>query len=194
MHWWFFLTGLRMIGSLQPNSVVLDPIWPHWPICTMNIFSTSKPISGATLLNCKCDSSNFCKIPWGHLFATGQALNLVRESGGSWWTNTKITNPAQEEIYFQLAKSTQNLVVVGDDDQAMYRFRGGSVECMVTFDHACEVFLGVPRANVARYTLVDNFRSHPSIVEFVNDYIGGFPVNECSECEGTETGNQTAAS
>ena len=86
------------------------------------------------------------------------------------------TNPAQEEIYFQLAKSTQNLVVVGDDDQAMYRFRGGSVECMVTFDHACEVFLGVPRANVARYTLVDNFRSHPSIVEFVNDYIGGFPV------------------
>ena len=46
------------------------------------------------------------------------------------------TNPVQEEIYFQLATFTRNLVVVGDDDQAMYRFRGGSVECMVTFDQA----------------------------------------------------------
>ena len=86
------------------------------------------------------------------------------------------TNPVQEEIYFQLAKSSRNLVVVGDDDQAMYRFRGGSVECMVTFDQACEVFLGVQKTSVSRYTLVDNFRSHPSIVKFVNDYINGFPV------------------
>ena len=47
----------------------------------------------------------------------------------------------QEAIYFELAKSApHNLLVVGDDDQAMYRFRGGSVECMVTFDQDFERF------------------------------------------------------
>lgn len=83
----------------------------------------------------------------------------------------------QEEIYFELAKrAPHNLVVVGDDDQAMYRFRGGSVECMVTFDDACHIFLGVPQATIAHYPLVDNFRSHPDIVTFFDDYIRAFPV------------------
>jgi len=87
------------------------------------------------------------------------------------------TNPVQEEIYFELAKrEDHNLVVVGDDDQAMYRFRGGSVECMVTFDDACQVFLGLPKATVARYPLVDNFRSHANIVSFFDEYIRSFPV------------------
>ena len=46
------------------------------------------------------------------------------------------TNPIQEDIYFHLAKQT-NICVVGDDDQALYRFRGASVECMVNFDAEC---------------------------------------------------------
>ena len=49
------------------------------------------------------------------------------------------TNPIQEKIYLQLARrSPHNLCVVGDDDQALYRFRGGTVECMVNFDQACQ--------------------------------------------------------
>ena len=87
------------------------------------------------------------------------------------------TNPIQEAIYFSLARSSpHNLVVVGDDDQAMYRFRGGAVECMVTFDDACQVYLGIPRNQVAQYPLADNFRSHSGIVQFFGDYIGAFPV------------------
>ena len=31
-----------------------------------------------------------------------------------------------------------NITVVGDDDQALYRFRGGTVTCMVNFDQACK--------------------------------------------------------
>jgi ATP-dependent DNA helicase UvrD/PcrA len=86
------------------------------------------------------------------------------------------TNLIQEEIYLTLAhQPTGNIVVVGDDDQAMYRFRGGSVECMVTFDQACRVYLGVPPSGVSRYPLVDNFRSHPDIVSFCNAYITAFP-------------------
>jgi DNA helicase-2/ATP-dependent DNA helicase PcrA len=87
------------------------------------------------------------------------------------------TNPMQEEIYFRLAAyATHNLLVVGDDDQAMYRFRGGSVECMVTFDQACHAFLGLAPASVNRYSLVDNFRSHSAIVDFFNHYITAFPL------------------
>lgn len=86
------------------------------------------------------------------------------------------TNLIQEAIYFELAKrSPYNLMVVGDDDQAMYRFRGGSVECMVSFDDACQTFLGVPPSTVAKYPLVGNFRSHSEIVSFCNDYLTAFP-------------------
>jgi DNA helicase-2/ATP-dependent DNA helicase PcrA len=86
------------------------------------------------------------------------------------------TNLMQEAIYLTLAsRSPHNVVVVGDDDQAMYRFRGGSVECMVTFDEACRAYLGVPLAQVIKYPLVDNFRSHPDVVTFCNRYIDAFP-------------------
>lgn len=85
------------------------------------------------------------------------------------------TNLVQEAIYFELAKrEPHNLVIVGDDDQAMYRFRGGSVECMVTFDTACAQFLNVN--SIALYPLVGNFRSHKSIVEFCNAYVDAFPA------------------
>lgn len=87
------------------------------------------------------------------------------------------TNPIQEEIYFRLAARTPyNLVVVGDDDQAMYRYRGGSVECMVTFNKACQVFLNINPTAVAPYPLATNFRSHPDVVEFCNQYVTAFPV------------------
>ena len=86
------------------------------------------------------------------------------------------TNRIQEQIYLTLASRRPfNIVVVGDDDQAMYRFRGGSVECMVTFDHACHTYLSLDTKSVRRYPLVANFRSHPEIVSFCNDYITAFP-------------------
>ena len=84
------------------------------------------------------------------------------------------TNLMQESIYVELAKrAPHNITVVGDDDQAMYRFRGGSVECMVTFDEACAQFLGTK--TIAKYPLVGNFRSHPQIVEFCDAYLTSFP-------------------
>jgi DNA helicase-2/ATP-dependent DNA helicase PcrA len=87
------------------------------------------------------------------------------------------TNLIQEEIDLTLAnRAPHNVVIVGDDDQALYRFRGGSVECMVTFDQACRAYLGVLPGNVARYPLVSNFRSHADIVSFCNSYITAFPA------------------
>ena len=134
--------------------------------------------------NYRCDFSqlqarflSFLQTSLGQSFRDGDGTAINQ---GIQWVlvdEYQDTNPMQEGIYFELAKrKPYNLVVVGDDDQAMYRFRGGSVECMVTFDDACEVFLGVPKAQVARYPLVDNFRSHKDIVTFFDDYIRAFPV------------------
>ena len=82
------------------------------------------------------------------------------------------TNPLQERIYLALAgRSPHNLTVVGDDDQALYRFRGGTVAGMVNFDKACNAGFGVSPTPVQ---LVDNYRSHSNIVGFFNAYIDSF--------------------
>jgi DNA helicase-2/ATP-dependent DNA helicase PcrA len=132
----------------------------------------------------RCDFSqvqgrflDFLQSPLGKAFREGDGTAV---SQGIQWVlvdEYQDTNPMQEAIYFDLAGTApHNLVVVGDDDQAMYRFRGGSVECMVTFDDACTAYLGLPKNSVAKYDLVDNFRSHPDIVQFFDDYIRAFPV------------------
>lgn len=77
------------------------------------------------------------------------------------------TNPIQEDIFFSLANNT-NLCVVGDDDQALYRFRGASVECMVNFDAEC---LKRWDLDPERFNIVENFRSHPRIVDLYETYM-----------------------
>lgn len=83
------------------------------------------------------------------------------------------TNPIQERIYLALAaQKPHNLTVVGDDDQALYRFRGGTVACMVNFDRACQTAY---RQTPKSIQLDRNYRSHAGIVSFFNDYISSFP-------------------
>ncbi|MBE7556763.1 MAG: UvrD-helicase domain-containing protein [Anaerolineales bacterium] len=53
------------------------------------------------------------------------------------------TNTIQERLYFKLAAGHKNLCVVGDDDQALYRFRGATVENFVEFPERCQQHLGV---------------------------------------------------
>ncbi len=86
------------------------------------------------------------------------------------------TNPIQEEIYLRLAQHPpHNLCVVGDDDQALYRFRGGTVECMVNFDRACQCAWN-SEVEVSLKPLSTNYRSHPDIVDWCDKYIKSFPV------------------
>ena len=86
------------------------------------------------------------------------------------------TNPIQERIYLELTqRSPHNLCVVGDDDQALYRFRGGTVECMVNFDRACQSAWGTGVV-VDQLPLSINHRSHPKIVNRCDNYIQSFPV------------------
>jgi DNA helicase-2/ATP-dependent DNA helicase PcrA len=78
------------------------------------------------------------------------------------------TNAIQEKIYFELAKGHKNICVVGDDDQALYRFRGATVENLVEFESRCEKHLGV---RPKRIDLDINYRSRQKIVEAYTSFI-----------------------
>ena len=78
------------------------------------------------------------------------------------------TNVIQEKIFFELAKGHKNLCVVGDDDQALYRFRGATVENLVEFETRCKNALGVKPHGVP---LITNFRSKKRIVDTYNHFI-----------------------
>lgn len=79
------------------------------------------------------------------------------------------TNAVQERLYFKLAEGAGNLCVVGDDDQALYRFRGATVENFVQFPERCRSALG---AAPTRVELSINYRSRRTIVEYSRNFIG----------------------
>lgn len=78
------------------------------------------------------------------------------------------TNHVQERLFFRLAAEHGNLCVVGDDDQALYRFRGATVENFVEFPERCGERTGVaPR----KIPLARNFRSRQRIVKLYGQFI-----------------------
>lgn len=104
-----------------------------------------------------------------------KAFNKIREFKGSEDAFEHIivdeyqdTNSIQEQIYFELAKKCKNICVVGDDDQALYRFRGATVENLVEFESRCKNYLGkLPK----KISLNTNYRSKKFIVDFYCDFI-----------------------
>ena len=68
------------------------------------------------------------------------------------------TSYVQERILLRLSRSHGNLCVVGDDDQAIYRFRGATVTNLLRFpDHF---------SSCRTVELSVNYRSDPAIVAF----------------------------
>jgi len=78
------------------------------------------------------------------------------------------TNSVQETIFFHLARATKNLCVVGDDDQALYRFRGATVENFVSFPKRCRERFGKMPTQIVLGT---NYRSKPPIVKFFSEFM-----------------------
>lgn len=85
------------------------------------------------------------------------------------------TNTIQERLYFALAEGGQNLCVVGDDDQALYRFRGATVENFVQFPSRCQLHWG---QDPEKIPLATNYRSRQQIVSFYNRFIEGCDWSE----------------
>jgi len=147
----------------------------HWA----TLAESYKQYAQALQDNYRCDFAHlqscfleFLNSPTGQRFLEGDGNNqppllhvLVDEY--------QDTNPIQERIYLALAnQKPHNITVVGDDDQALYRFRGGNVSCMVNFDQACMAALG---ESPHKIQLDKNYRSHSDIVDFFNTYITSFP-------------------
>lgn len=80
------------------------------------------------------------------------------------------TNTIQEKIIFKLGEGSKNICVVGDDDQALYRFRGATVENFVDFPERCIVNLGEPPRVIPLDT---NYRSRQEIVTLYSDFMAG---------------------
>ena len=78
------------------------------------------------------------------------------------------TNAIQEKLYFALACGSKNICVVGDDDQALYRFRGTTVENLVEFEYRCLKNIG---AKPKRIDLDINYRSRKAIVDLYTHFI-----------------------
>lgn len=75
------------------------------------------------------------------------------------------TNTIQEKIIFLLAGKSKNLCVVGDDDQGLYRFRGATIRNILEFP------LNFSANECKQITLTTNYRSHPGIIEFYNNWM-----------------------
>ena len=73
------------------------------------------------------------------------------------------TNTAQFKFISLLAQRSQNICVVGDDDQSIYKFRGANIGNILGFEH---VF---PDARVIR--LEQNYRSTRNILNAANQVI-----------------------
>lgn len=77
------------------------------------------------------------------------------------------TNPAQFRLTQLLSDGYRNIMVVGDDDQSIYRFRGATVENILSFDRTygdCRVI-----------RLEQNYRSTKRILEAANRIISHNP-------------------
>jgi DNA helicase-2/ATP-dependent DNA helicase PcrA len=77
-------------------------------------------------------------------------------------------NPLQEKLIKQLHQRSESLLVVGDDDQSIYAWRGADVTNILTFQERYP--------SCTPHTLSTNFRSTPLIVNsadsFIHDELG----------------------
>jgi ATP-dependent DNA helicase UvrD/PcrA len=73
------------------------------------------------------------------------------------------TNPNQYELLSLIAGEHKNITIVGDDDQAVYSWRGASIRFLFNFED------DFPRTKIIK--LEQNYRSTPQVLEFANHLI-----------------------
>jgi DNA helicase II / ATP-dependent DNA helicase PcrA len=87
------------------------------------------------------------------------------------------TNIAQLELLHLLSADSRNIVVVGDNDQAIYRFRGASFGSFKLFLERFAAWKEGHDSTPFRVALTENYRSTPNILRVATQAIG---MNEIS--------------
>ncbi len=87
------------------------------------------------------------------------------------------TNIAQLELLRLLSNDSRNIVVVGDNDQAIYRFRGASFGSFKLFLQRFTAWTEGQDSTRYRVSLTHNYRSTPNILRVATQAIG---MNEVS--------------
>ncbi len=82
------------------------------------------------------------------------------------------TNIAQLELLHLLAGESRNILVVGDNDQAIYRFRGASFGSFQIFLERFACWRKGDDSAPWRVTLTENYRSTPNILRVATQVIG----------------------
>jgi DNA helicase II / ATP-dependent DNA helicase PcrA len=78
------------------------------------------------------------------------------------------TNIVQKEIVEYLAEGSENILVVGDDAQSIYSFRGANYENILRFP------LKYPNCRIIK--IEQNYRSNQKILDFTNEIIGNAKI------------------
>lgn len=73
------------------------------------------------------------------------------------------TNHIQEKLTLLFGSKNNNICVVGDDDQALYRFRGATVRNILEFPQHFD--------DCKKVELIKNYRSNRDIVKFYNNWM-----------------------
>lgn len=79
------------------------------------------------------------------------------------------TNYIQEKIMLSLAQPENNICVVGDEDQSLYRFRGATVRNILEFHK------NFNNCNTIKLTI--NYRSHKEIISRYNNFMNSIDWN-----------------
>lgn len=117
----------------------------------------------------KCLIENNCvsfaallKITYDLLHNPGIASEIIQGVRYVFVDEYQDTNHIQEQIVLKLASATHNICVIGDEDQALYRFRGATVRNILDFE---ETIAKQTAVTCTKITLTTNYRSHTEIVE-----------------------------
>ena len=115
---------------------------------------------------------DFAMLEWQFLdqLRSGQLDRFLEGIQSIFVDEYQDTNALQEAIYVAIARRTgQSITIVGDDDQSLYRFRGGTVELFSSVQQRLQIALS-SNAPTVLY-LSTNYRATKELVKFVNNFV-----------------------
>lgn len=113
--------------------------------------------------NNRTDFAHLQSIVHGLLVDPENNVGIVNEFRFVLVDEYQDTNYVQEQLLLKLTAKSENLCVVGDEDQSLYRFRGATVRNILEFPSRF--------ANCPTIRLTTNYRSHRAIVERYDNWM-----------------------